>query len=90
MQRCYSWKDERYNMLLQKSEDDEQKSRLIVTINQTNLVALDKTIQQIRRASKDKQFAGAAARCGSIGQRMVGALEETGAYCRRLDDEPSC
>ena len=42
--------------------------------NQTNLVALDKTLAAIRRASIS--YAASAARVGSIGERIVRAVHE--------------
>ena len=54
---------------------DETLERLIAMTNQTNLVALDKTISAIRRASGSY---AAAARVGSIGERIVRAAQEVG------------
>ena len=55
---------------------DETLERLIAMTNQTNLVALDKTMAAIRRS--EASFAAAAARVGSIGERIVRAAHEVG------------
>jgi hypothetical protein len=55
---------------------DDTLDRLIAMTNQTNLVALDKTLAAIRRANTG--YAAAAARVGSIGERIVRAAHEVG------------
>jgi len=55
---------------------DETLERLVTMTNQTNLVALDKTLAAIRRASTS--YAAATARVGSIGERIVRAVHEVG------------
>lgn len=55
---------------------DETLERLVAMTNQTNLVALDKTIAAIRRSPAS--YAAAAARVGSIGERIVRAAYEVG------------
>jgi hypothetical protein len=58
------------------SSADETLERLVTMTNQTNLVALDKTLAAIRRASIS--YAASAARVGSIGERIVRAVHEVG------------
>jgi hypothetical protein len=58
------------------SSVDETLERLVAMTNQTNLVALDKTIAAIRRSPAS--YAAAAARVGSIGERIVRAAHEVG------------
>jgi hypothetical protein len=58
------------------SSADETLERLIAMTNQTNLVALDKTLASIRRAPAS--YAAASARVGSIGERIVRAVQEVG------------
>lgn len=55
---------------------DETLERLVAMTNQTNLVALDKTIAAIRRSNTS--YAAAAARVGSIGERILRAVHEVG------------
>ncbi len=55
---------------------DETLERLIAMTNQTNLVALDKTLAAIERSSGS--YAASAARTGSIGERIVRAVHEVG------------
>lgn len=55
---------------------DETLERLIAMTNQTNLVALDKTLAAIQRSSGS--YAASAARVGSIGERIVRAVHEVG------------
>lgn len=55
---------------------DETLERLVAMTNQTNLVALDKTLSAIRRSQIC--YAAAAARVGSIGERIVRAAHEVG------------
>lgn len=55
---------------------DETLERLVAMTNQTNLVALDKTLAAIRRSTSG--YAAAAARVGSIGERIVRAAHEVG------------
>jgi len=58
------------------SSADETLERLVMMTNQTNLVALDKTLAAIRRSPAS--YAAAAARVGSIGERIVRAVHEVG------------
>lgn len=55
---------------------DETLERLIAITNQTNLVALDKTLAACRRSGAS--YNAAALRCGSIGERIVRAVHEVG------------
>lgn len=55
---------------------DETLERLVAMTNQTNLVALDKTMAAIRRSTAS--YAAAAARVGSIGERILRAVHEVG------------
>ncbi|HUY68972.1 MAG TPA: hypothetical protein VMV79_06690 [Alphaproteobacteria bacterium] len=55
---------------------DETLERLVAMTNQTNLVALDKTMAAIRRAAAS--YAAASARVGSIGERICRAAQEIG------------
>jgi len=55
---------------------DETLERLVAMTNQTNLVALDKTLAAISRSNSS--FAAAAARVGSIGERIIRAAHEVG------------
>jgi hypothetical protein len=57
---------------------DDTLERLVAMTNQTNLVALDKTLAAIRR-SPTTTYTAAAARVGSIGERIVRAATEVGA-----------
>jgi len=56
------------------TEQEETLDRLVSMTSQTNLVALDKTLAAIRRS--ENSYAAAAARCGSIGERMIRAVYE--------------
>lgn len=58
------------------SPSDETLERLVAMTNQTNLVALDKTMAAIRRATSS--YSAAAARVGSIGERIIRAAQEVG------------
>jgi hypothetical protein len=58
------------------SSTDETLERLVAMTNQTNLVALDKTMAAIRRSTSS--YAAAAARVGSIGERIIRAAHEVG------------
>ncbi len=58
------------------STADETLERLVTMTNQTNLVALDKTLAAIRRSTIS--YSAAAARVGSIGERIVRAVHEVG------------
>jgi len=58
------------------SSADETLERLVAMTNQTNLVALDKTLAAIRRSPAS--YVAAAARVGSIGERIVRAVHEVG------------
>jgi hypothetical protein len=60
----------------QHSTTEETLDRLVAMTNQTNLVALDKTLSAIRRTQGG--YAGAAARVGSIGERILRAAQEVG------------
>lgn len=55
---------------------DETLERLIAMTNQTNLVAIDKVLAAVRRSNTS--YAAAAARCASIGERIVRAVHEVG------------
>lgn len=57
---------------------DETLERLVAMTNQTNLVALDKTLAAIRRSPSS--YAAAASRTGSIAERIGRAVTETGMY----------
>ncbi len=65
-----------YELRYAPSSTDETLERLIAMTNQTNLVALDKTLSAIRRSSLS--YAAAAARVGSISERIVRAAHEVG------------
>ena len=58
-------------------EDDDTVDRLIKMTAQTNLVAIDKTLAVICRASPGF-YAAAAARTGSIAERIIRAAHEVG------------
>lgn len=66
-----------YELRYAPTSTDETLERLVAMTNQTNLVALDKTIAAIRR-SASSSYAAAAARVGSIGERIVRAAQEVG------------
>ena len=55
---------------------DETLERLVLMTAQTNLVALDKTIASVKRSNAS--YAAAAARAGSIGERIIRAAYEIG------------
>jgi hypothetical protein len=55
---------------------EETLDRLVAMTNQTNLVALDKTLSAIQRAQGT--YASAAVRVGSIGERILRAAHEVG------------
>lgn len=55
---------------------DDTLERLVAMTNQTNLVALDKTLSALKRS--EHGYAAAAARVGSIGERIVRAAHEVG------------
>jgi hypothetical protein len=59
-------------------ESDETLDRLVAMINQTCLVAIDKTLGVISR-SANAGYAAAAARASSIGERINRANKEVGA-----------
>jgi hypothetical protein len=61
-------------LYLPKKTDDETLDRLVYMINSTNLCALDKTLAAIRRSPGS--YAGAAARVGDIGKRIMRAVHE--------------
>lgn len=56
---------------------DETLERLVAMTVQTNLVALDKTLAAVRRSQGS--FSTAAARVGSIAERISRAAIEVGA-----------
>lgn len=66
----------KHELLYAPSSADETLERLIAMTNQTNLVALDKTMAALRRSNAS--YAAAAARVGSIGERIVRAVQEVG------------
>ena len=57
--------------------EDETLDRLVKMITETNLVALDKSLIAIQNA-RFNGYAAAAARVGSIGERIVRAAYEVG------------
>lgn len=57
-----------------ENEVDESLGRLVAMTSQTNLVALDKTLAAIRNAPSS--YAAAAAKAGSIGERILCAVYE--------------
>ncbi|MCL2473375.1 MAG: hypothetical protein FWF23_00480 [Alphaproteobacteria bacterium] len=71
---------------------DETLERLVLMTAQTNLVALDKTIASVKRSNTG--YAAAAARVGSIGERIIRAAYEIGMTLpqglrARLDENQS-
>ncbi|MDD3287890.1 MAG: hypothetical protein PHX43_02635 [Alphaproteobacteria bacterium] len=66
----------RHELNYAQSASDDTLERLVAMTNQTNLVALDKTMAAIRRSPAS--YAAAAARVGSIGERIVRAVQEVG------------
>ncbi len=66
---------------------DETLERLVAMTTQTNLVALDKALAAIRRAPSG--YAVAAARVGSIGERLVRAAHEVGMTLAPSVPEPA-
>lgn len=59
-------------------QQDETLDRLVKMTNQTNLIALDKTLAALRRAEKSQgpAYAPAAVRVSSIAERIVRAARE--------------
>jgi hypothetical protein len=55
-------------------EEHETLDRLVSMANHVNLVALDKVLAAIRRSHTS--YAAAAARVGSIGERIIRAAQE--------------
>ena len=71
---------------------DETLERLVLMTAQTNLGALDKTIASVKRSSTS--YAAAAARAGSIGERIIRASYEIGMTLpeglrARIDEDQS-
>jgi hypothetical protein len=71
---------------------EETLERLVLMTAQTNLVALDKTIASVKRSKTS--YAAAAARAGSIGERIIRAAYEIGMTLpeglrARIDDKQS-
>ena len=60
------------------SQADETLERLVSMTYQTNLVALDKVLQAIKRFGGESGYAVAAIRVGSVGERIVRAVHEIG------------